>query len=161
MRLNPRKKPTFRKAGLLKVMKHLGKTATSWRRPRGIDSKQREKIRNKPRCPTPGYGAPKALRYLHPSGLSEVLVYNPENLEGLDPKKQAVMISAGVGNKKRVHIQEEARKKGLRVLNEKEMEKKWAKSEVKKGVKEAKPVERKGETKAVEKKEVKKDEVKR
>jgi large subunit ribosomal protein L32e len=91
--VNPKNKPTFRRGGLLRVMKHKTNTATSWRKPRGIDSKQGKKLKNKPRIPSTGYGAPKATRNLHPSGLSTVLVYNIDNLKGLDSKKNAVIIA--------------------------------------------------------------------
>jgi len=49
----------------------------SWRRPRGIQSKQRAQKKAKGPLPTPGYGSPVAVRGMHPSGFFELLVFNP------------------------------------------------------------------------------------
>ncbi len=88
-----------------------------WRRPKGKDSKMRLGIKGKPARVKVGYRNPKEIRGLHPSGLREVLVSRPEELEGLDPSSQAVRISATVGGRKRARILARARELGLRVLN--------------------------------------------
>ena len=46
----------------------------NWRRPRGIDSKMRKKVKGWPRSAEVGYRSPKETRGLHPSGYEEVLV---------------------------------------------------------------------------------------
>jgi large subunit ribosomal protein L32e len=56
---------------------------------------------------------------MHPSGFFEVLVTSLKDLEGLDPKTQAVRIGATVGTRKRTIIQDQALTAGLRVLNAK------------------------------------------
>lgn len=89
----------------------------SWRKPRGQHNKQREQKKAKGALPTPGYGSPVAVRGMHPSGFFEALVATIKELEGLDPKTHAVRISATVGDKKRVALQEAALGKGLKVLN--------------------------------------------
>jgi len=48
--------------------------------------------------------------------LKEVLVYSLKELAGL--KNVAVRISAGIGKKKKIVIVAEAKKLGLRILNE-------------------------------------------
>jgi large subunit ribosomal protein L32e len=89
----------------------------SWRKPRGQHNKQREQKKAKGALPKPGFGSPVAVRGMHPSGFFEVLVTSLKDLEGLDPKTQAVRLGATVGTRKRVIIQEQALSAGLKVLN--------------------------------------------
>jgi large subunit ribosomal protein L32e len=89
----------------------------SWRKPRGQHNKQREQKKAKGALPKPGFGSPIAVRGMHPSGFFEVLVASIKELAGLDNKTQAVRISATVGNRKRVALQEAAVAAGLKVLN--------------------------------------------
>ena len=74
----------------------------SWRKPKGQHNKQREQKKAKGALPKPGFGSPIAVRGMHPSGFFEVLVATLTELEGLDPKTQAVRISGTVGDRKRV-----------------------------------------------------------
>ena len=92
----------------------------SWRRPRGLQSKQRLQKKAKGAHPTPGFGSPVAVRGLHPSGYEDILVHNPQELEGLDAATQAVRIAGAVGMKKREQMQNRAAELGLRVLNPKD-----------------------------------------
>ena len=64
-----------------------------------------------------GYGSPKLVRGLHPSGFKEVMVHNANDLEGVDPKTEAVRIGHSVGTKKRIELEKKADKLGIRVLN--------------------------------------------
>jgi large subunit ribosomal protein L32e len=89
----------------------------SWRKPRGQHNKQREQKKAKGALPKPGFGSPVAVRGMHPSGFFEVLVTSLKDLEGLDPKTQAVRLGATVGTRKRIIIQEQAVAAGLKVLN--------------------------------------------
>jgi len=89
----------------------------SWRKPRGQHNKQREQKKAKGALPKPGFGSPIAVRGMHPSGFFEVLVATLTELEGLDPKTQAVRISGTVGDRKRVGLQAAAIDAGLKVLN--------------------------------------------
>jgi len=89
----------------------------NWRRPRGIDSKMRLKVKGWPRCPEVGYRGPRAVRGLHPSGFEEVLVHNVEELQKVDPERQAVRIAHTVGGRKRAEIVAEAERLGITVLN--------------------------------------------
>lgn len=89
----------------------------TWRKPRGIDNKQREKQVKMGALPNIGYRNPKSLRGLHPSGYSEVLVRCLADLQGLDKGTIAVRIASSVGKKKRAQIVDEANKMGLKLLN--------------------------------------------
>jgi large subunit ribosomal protein L32e len=89
----------------------------NWRRPRGKDSKMRLQVKGWPPLVKIGYRTPKNYRDLHPSGYKEVLVYRPEDLQGLNPEVHAIRIASSVGMRKRLLIVEEARKLGLKILN--------------------------------------------
>lgn len=89
----------------------------SWRKPRGLHNKQRKQKKAKGALPKPGYGSPVAVRGMHPSGFFEVLVFAEKDLENLDPKTQAIRISAGVGARKRKQLQEKAKEAGFKILN--------------------------------------------
>ncbi len=93
------------------------KLGESWRRPKGIHSKMKRNLKRRPPVVDIGFRGPAEVRGLHPSGFEEVLVYNVEGLEGVDPKSQAVRIGGTVGTKKRIVIQERADELGIRVLN--------------------------------------------
>lgn len=93
----------------------------SWRRPRGLQSKQRAQKKAKGPLPTPGYGSPVAVRGMHPSGFFEMLVFNPLDLDKVDPTTHAVRIAASVGGRKRILIQDAAAAAGIRVLNQKDV----------------------------------------
>lgn len=111
--MNPKKKPEFRR-WLSQAYKRL---KSSWRKPRGIHSKVRIRKKGKIKMPTVGYGAPKHLRYLHPSGYREVLIHNVKELEVVDPEKEAIRISHRVGKRKRRLILEKAEELKIKVLN--------------------------------------------
>ncbi|WP_342765267.1 50S ribosomal protein L32e [uncultured Methanofollis sp.] len=97
------------------------KLKDTWRRPRGLTSKQRRQYRAKGAQPQAGYNAPVAVRYMHPSGFYEVLAYTPADLEGVDPAVEAVRIAGSVGMKKRAEIQQKAMEAGIKVLNAKDL----------------------------------------
>lgn len=93
------------------------KLGESWRRPKGIHSKMKRNLKRRPPVVDIGFRGPAEVRGLHPSGFEEVIVFNSEGLENIDPKVQAVRIGGTVGTKKRLVIQERADELGIRVLN--------------------------------------------
>ncbi|MCD6383128.1 MAG: 50S ribosomal protein L32e [Thermoplasmata archaeon] len=111
--LRKRKEPNFYRQEWFRY-KRIKKV---WRRPRGLTSKMRKGLKYRPPRVKVGYRGPRAVRGRHPSGFEEVLVHNPKELEGLDPKKQAVRIAHGVGTRKRREIIARADEMNLRVLN--------------------------------------------
>jgi len=113
------RKPEFRRYGWHKKIKIRNKM-WSWRRPRGISNKLKKRYGGKwsGRIPVNiGFRSPKAVRGLHPSGLEEVLVFNPSDLERIDKEKLAVRIASSVGMKKRLEIEDKAKELGIKVLN--------------------------------------------
>lgn len=89
----------------------------SWRKPKGGDSKIRKEKKDKPKLVKVGYRKPESERGLHPSGYREVLIDNPQEVEEVDPEKQAIRIASAVGKRKRIKIAEKAKENGIKVLN--------------------------------------------
>lgn len=110
------KQPAFRRHEWWRY-KRLGGKNASWRRPRGIHSKQRRHFGWRPPVVSIGYRGPVAARGLHPSGFEEVLVHRPEDLTQVDPKTQAARVGGTVGGRKAERIEKEADKLGIRILN--------------------------------------------
>ena len=92
------------------------KRKLKWRRPRGSKNPMRRKVRGRPPLPEVGYGSPRSRRGLHPTGLVDVLVHNPSQLDALDPEKHIVRIGRTVGRRKRTLIIQKAEKVGLKVV---------------------------------------------
>ena len=109
---NPKKRKFTRQSAV--AYKRL---ANRWRKPRGGQNKVRQFEKGKIKMPAIGYGAPKILRYLHPSGLKEVLVFNAGSLASLDPKTEAVKIAHTVGKRKKQEIVKKAEELKIKVLN--------------------------------------------
>ena len=91
---------------------------TNWRKPKGIDHHQRkQKSRGRPGLVKVGYRGPKEARGLHPSGFTDNLVYNLNDLEKLDPKKDGVRFGHSVGTKKRKEIVAKAIEDKFKIFN--------------------------------------------
>jgi len=93
------------------------KLGEKWRKPKGIHSKMKRRLKRRQPIVDIGFRGPASVRGLHPSGFEEVLVYNVDGLEEIDPKVQAVRIGGTVGTKKRIAIEDRAAELGIRVLN--------------------------------------------
>lgn len=107
------KKPTFKRTDHQKKKK----LDDNWRRPRGLQSKLRKRIAAKGAVVQVGYGSPRAVRGLHPSGFEDVLVRNLRDVQSVDPLCQAARIARTVGVRKRQIIEEAADGLGIRILN--------------------------------------------
>lgn len=108
-----KKIPSFKRQNRF-LKKRVGR---GWRRPRGIDNKQRLQRRGQGSLPKIGYRQPRSQRGIHPSGFSEVLVHNERELSLLEKSRQAARISSGVGGRKRSQILKKALELGIKVLN--------------------------------------------
>ncbi len=108
-----RSKPAFLRQNWFRFPS-LGK---KWRAAKGNQNKLRMHIKGKGFLPTVGYGSPKEVRGLHPSGLKEALVFNLNDMGKLDPKAQCARIGSSVGKKKRQEMVKKAGELKIRVLN--------------------------------------------
>ncbi|MCI4366042.1 MAG: 50S ribosomal protein L32e [Thermoplasmata archaeon] len=89
----------------------------AWRRPRGLQSKQRRHYGYRAKIVRIGYGSPADVRGLTPSGYRPVIVHHVDELGAIDPKLEAAIIARTVGTRRRLGLEEAARKLGIRVLN--------------------------------------------
>jgi len=115
--LRKRKIPKFRRQESWRYKK----IRENWRKPGGVDSKMRKRIKGWPASPNKGYRNPKDLRGLHPSGLKEAIVTNINDLEKVNPEREAIKIAHTVGERKRTEIVSKAKEMGIRILNPREM----------------------------------------
>ena len=91
---------------------------TTWRKPKGIYNHQRkQKSRGRPGLVKVGYGTPKIAYGLHPSGYTDNLVHNVNDLENLNPKEDGIRFGHSVGAKKRREIMKIAIEKKFKVFN--------------------------------------------
>ncbi len=109
-----KKQPAFRRQEWYRY-KRLSRTG--WRKPKGMDSKQRKNKKWRTPMARVGFGKVSDVRGLHPSGFAEVMVHRPDDLDQIDPKTEAARIGRRVGNRKRAVIHERADELGIRVLN--------------------------------------------
>lgn len=107
------KKPQFKRAACHKFKR----LDSNWRRPRGTQGKQRRKYVSKGAIAQVGYGSPAAVKGLHPSGYSDVLISSLAELELVDASFEAIRIAATIGAKKKAVILEKAKELGIKVLN--------------------------------------------
>ena len=89
----------------------------NWRKPDGITSKMRINLKYRPSMVRVGYRGPRETRGLHSSGFEEILVYNVNDLERINPKTQAARIGSKVGTRKRIAIEKKADELDVRILN--------------------------------------------
>lgn len=108
------KTPTFRRT---EWFRYARLSRSGWRKPKGMDNKQRRNFKYRGSLVRVGHGKVAAARGLHPSGFAEVMVHNSGDLESIDPATQAARIGATVGGRKRATIHARADELGIRVLN--------------------------------------------
>ena len=106
--------PTFRRTEWFRY-KRLSRSG--WRKPHGMDNKQRRNFKYRGSLVRIGHGKVNAASGLHPSGFEEVMVHNTRDLDQIDAETQAARIGATVGGRKRENIHSRADELGIRVLN--------------------------------------------
>ncbi|MDO9516433.1 MAG: 50S ribosomal protein L32e [Methanosarcinaceae archaeon] len=107
------KKPDFKRTDSHK----LKRLDSNWRRPRGLQGKQRKHIKAKGALAQVGYGSPVAVKGLHPSGYADILVRNISDIDAIDATIEAIRIARTIGAKKKAVIEEKAAELGIKVLN--------------------------------------------
>lgn len=106
--------PTFRRTEWFRY-KRLSRSG--WRKPHGMDNKQRRNFKYRGSLVRIGHGKVNAASGLHPSGFEEVMVHNPADLDQIDAETQAARVGSTVGGRKREIIHSRADELGIRVLN--------------------------------------------
>jgi len=106
--------PSFRRTEWFRY-KRLSRSG--WRKPHGMDNKQRRNFKYRGSLVRIGHGKVNAASGLHPSGFEEVMVHNTRDLDQIDAETQAARIGATVGGRKRDNIHARADELGIRVLN--------------------------------------------
>ena len=89
---------------------------TGWRKPRGIDNKQRVGLKSAGALPKIGYQGPRSERHKHPSGFYEMRVFNEKDLLKINPKTHACRLGASVGERKRIVLRKKAAELGIHVF---------------------------------------------
>jgi large subunit ribosomal protein L32e len=88
-----------------------------WRKPKGIDNKMRKELSGWPKVVKVGYRGPSAVRGLHSSGFEEVMIWNPDDLDKINPETQVARIGGTVGGRKKELINNKAQELDIKVLN--------------------------------------------
>jgi large subunit ribosomal protein L32e len=89
----------------------------SWRHPRGIQSKQRRHYGYRAKVVSVGYRSPAQVRGLAPTGFAPVIVHTSEELHHLNVQTEAAILARTLGTRKRLILEETARKLGVKILN--------------------------------------------
>lgn len=87
-----------------------------WKRPKGLQSKMRERRKGNPIYIEPGYGSPAAVRGATPEGFFPVVVSSIADLAKVK-EDCGVVISRSVGMKKKVELVKAAVERKLKLLN--------------------------------------------
>lgn len=109
-----KKTPVFKRTEWFRY-KRLSRSG--WRKPHGMDNKQRRNFKYRSSLVRIGHGKVKDARGLHPSGFREVRVMNTNDLESIDPETEAARVGKTVGGRKRELIYTRADELGIRILN--------------------------------------------
>ncbi len=89
----------------------------AWRRPRGMQSKQRRHYGYRPTVVSIGFRSPRLLRGRTSTGFLPITVRTASDLTRIDPAREAALSARTVGTRRRLLLEEIARKRGVHVLN--------------------------------------------
>ncbi len=109
-----RKKPNFVRQDIHKKKK----LEKKWRKPKGWHSKMRQGKRGQRKSVSTGYGTPREIKNLTKDGLKSVHIFS---IRDKLPEKGCIVISSGLGQKKRIEIVKLAEEKGIKVSNIKDI----------------------------------------
>ncbi|MBU1197496.1 hypothetical protein KJ765_03200 [Candidatus Micrarchaeota archaeon] len=89
----------------------------SWRKPRGIDSKQRQKLKWAGAVVKIGYRSPRSERGKHPKGLPEVLVHNLKELELVKGNTVVIRLGGALSKRNKIVLRTKAKENKMHVVN--------------------------------------------
>ena len=112
---NDRRRPRFTRQASYRYWR-IGRDE-SWRRPRGQQSKQRRHYGYRSTIVSIGFRSPAKVRGLTPTGFRPVIVHTDREIAALSPTTDAAIIARTVGTRRRLVLEETARKAGVHVLN--------------------------------------------
>ncbi|MBI2580395.1 hypothetical protein HYV85_01155 [Candidatus Woesearchaeota archaeon] len=90
--------------------------AGRWKRPKGLQSKMRERRKGNPKYIEPGYGSPREVRGATAEGFFPVVARNLGDIAGVK-EGACVIVSASVGMRKKAEIIKAASGRKLALLN--------------------------------------------
>ncbi len=93
-----------------------------WRKPRGLHSKMRHRFAGHRALVDPGYGSPKEVYGLHPSGYEQIVIHTLNELSRLDAKSQGAVLGSTLGLPNRIALLTKAKELGVKVLNVKDID---------------------------------------
>lgn len=115
-----KRRPSFKRQ---EFNKRIRLSRSSWRKPRGVDSKMREQWGGYRAIVKIGYGTPRKLRGRLSNGLIEVKVSTVKELNSLT-KDQIAVIPRTMGNRRRLELLKEASKFKILISNFRNIESK-------------------------------------
>ncbi len=122
--LDTRKAQKSRKPAFFRKSMALKRRLTHrWVKPKGHQNKMRCHLKGNPRCVSIGYRSPAAVRGLTRGGYEPVVVNNADELSTINPSLQTAVISAAVGQRKRLLIAAKAKELKIKIHNLKDIEK--------------------------------------
>ncbi|MFH1106728.1 MAG: eL32 family ribosomal protein [Candidatus Micrarchaeota archaeon] len=107
------KHPKFRRANFGSI----ARVKSGWRKPRGIDSKQRQKLKWAGAVVKIGHRSPKAGRGNHPTGKPERLVRQEKDLDAEGIDGFVIRLSGTLSKRSKTALRKKAEEKKLHVLN--------------------------------------------
>ena len=116
-----KKKPKFQRQQTNQYSKL--KNKSSWRRPKGLQSKLRLRKRGHRKIPTVGFKTPKKLLNLNSLNKIDKIVHNIFDLDKLKDAESPI-ISKTVGRQKKILLLKEIKKRGLKLSNISDVDKK-------------------------------------
>ena len=87
-----------------------------WRKPKGLHNKRRLLYRGYAKVVKQGYQSDRDTKGFV-KGLKPILVFDISALEGIDKKKEGIIVSGKIGSKRRLEILELAKKDNITILN--------------------------------------------
>ena len=138
------KKPKYLRQDAHRVKKLENK----WRKPKGMHSKMRRRMKSYRKSPEVGYGSPKAVKNLTKEGAIPLIIKSIKELENIG-KNVVLILSGKIGLKKKLEIAKKVQKDNLKIKNLdaekliKDFEKKIEEKKKVKKVEKEKPKEKK------------------